>query len=121
MLSSMLKEHQAKQAKFREEQDRRRQEALRALYKFNTAISASVNGCVALAYTNQCQIDKEMRELQNQVSQFHRLSNQWTYMLEGFHAALKELGDVENWSKSIESDLRTVATTLDHVNKPKDM
>lgn len=117
----MLKEHQAKQAKYRDEQEKRRQDTLRALYKFNTMISASVNGCVSLAYTNQCQIDKEMRQLQNQISQFQKLSNQWTSMLEGFHAGLKELGDVENWAKSIESDLRTVASTLDYVNKPKEM
>nr|XP_039250785.1 biogenesis of lysosome-related organelles complex 1 subunit 1-like [Styela clava] len=120
MLSSMLKQHQAKQSKVREEQERKRQEALRALFKFNTAVTASVNNGVAIAYSNQCQIDKEMKQLQGQVSQFNRLSGQWTSMLEGFHAALKELGDVENWAKSIEEDLRTVSATLEHVNKPPD-
>lgn len=116
----MLKEHQSKQSKSRDEQEKRRQEALRALYKFNNMISASVNNCISTAYNNQCEIDKEMKHLQNQVGQFHRLSNQWTSLLEGFHAALKELGDVENWSKSIEQDLRTVAATLEYVNKPRE-
>lgn len=120
MLSSMLKQHQAKQTKIREDQEHRRQEALRALYKFNTAVVEAVNNGVSNAYTNQVLIDKEMKQLQNQVAQFNKLSGQWTSMLEGFHAALKELGDVENWAQSIEDDLRTISSTLEFVNKPRE-
>lgn len=118
MLSSMLREHQAKQAKSREAQERKRQNAYRALYKFNNAVVEAVNTGVACAYSNQCQIDTEMKQLQNQVANFNKISGQWTTMLEGFHAALKELGDVENWAQSIEEDLRTVTATLEYVNKP---
>lgn len=116
----MLKHHQNQQVKYRENQEQRRQEALRALYKFNSAVVDAINSGVSCAYTNQCQIDAEMKHLQNQVSQFNKLSGQWTSMLEGFHAALKELGDVENWSQTIEADLKTIATTLEYVNKPRE-
>jgi hypothetical protein len=38
-------------------------------------------------------------------------------MVEGFNQALKELGDVENWARSIESDMREIAAGLEHAYK----
>lgn len=38
-------------------------------------------------------------------------------MVESFSSALKELGDVENWAKTIEGDIRTITTALEIVYK----
>lgn len=52
-----------------------------------------------------------------QASQFSKQTAQWISMVEGFNQALKEIGDVENWARSIEMDMRTIATALEYVHK----
>ena len=38
-------------------------------------------------------------------------------MLQTFNDTLKDLGDVKNWAKSIEDDMRTVSSTLEYTYK----
>lgn len=35
----------------------------------------------------------------------------------GFFSVGQEIGDVENWARSIEMDMRTIATALEYVYK----
>lgn len=66
---------------------------------------------------NQKRLDTEAKRLQMNVSQFARQTTQWLKLVENFNQALKELGDVENWSRSIETDMRTIASALEYVYK----
>ncbi|KAG1941095.1 biogenesis of lysosome-related organelles complex 1 subunit [Pimephales promelas] len=72
---------------------------------------------VAQAYVNQRKLDHEVKTLQVQASQFSKQTAQWISMVENFNQALKEIGDVENWARSIEMDMRTIATALEYVHK----
>ncbi|XP_061642454.1 biogenesis of lysosome-related organelles complex 1 subunit 1 isoform X4 [Phyllopteryx taeniolatus] len=72
---------------------------------------------VAQAYVNQRKLDHEVKTLQVQAGQFSKQTAQWISMVEGFNQALKEIGDVENWARSIEMDMRTIATALEYVHK----
>ncbi|XP_025903151.1 biogenesis of lysosome-related organelles complex 1 subunit 1 [Nothoprocta perdicaria] len=75
------------------------------------------SGWVAQAYVNQRKLDREVRTLQAQAAQFARQTAQWIAMVESFNQALKEIGDVENWARSMELDMRSVAAALDYVCK----
>uniref|UniRef100_A0A7N4V209 Biogenesis of lysosome-related organelles complex 1 subunit 1 n=1 Tax=Sarcophilus harrisii TaxID=9305 RepID=A0A7N4V209_SARHA len=72
---------------------------------------------VAQAYVNQRKLDHEVKTLQVQAAQFAKQTGQWIGMVENFNQALKEIGDVENWARSIELDMRTIATALEYVYK----
>ncbi|XP_009466907.1 PREDICTED: biogenesis of lysosome-related organelles complex 1 subunit 1 [Nipponia nippon] len=72
---------------------------------------------VAQAYVNQRKLDHEVKTLQVQAAQFAKQTGQWITMVENFNQALKEIGDVENWARSIEMDMRTIATALEYVYK----
>ncbi|GAB1295729.1 Biogenesis of lysosome-related organelles complex 1 subunit 1 [Apodemus speciosus] len=72
---------------------------------------------VAQAYMNQRKLDHEVKTLQVQAAQFAKQTGQWIGMVENFNQALKEIGDVENWARSIELDMRTIATALEYVYK----
>ncbi|XP_075952920.1 biogenesis of lysosome-related organelles complex 1 subunit 1 isoform X1 [Anarhichas minor] len=143
MLSRLLKEHQAKQNERKEQQERRRREAISAATCLTEALVDHLNVgllppgsqtpptevtvdeyCtpapktrVAQAYVNQRKLDHEVKTLQVQASQFSKQTAQWISMVEGFNQALKEIGDVENWARSIEMDMRTIATALEYVHK----
>ncbi|KTF93198.1 hypothetical protein cypCar_00011228, partial [Cyprinus carpio] len=62
-------------------------------------------------------LDHEVKTLQVQASQFAKQTAQWINMVENFNQALKEIGDVENWARSIEMDMRTITTALEYVHK----
>ena len=41
-------------------------------------------------------------------------TNNWVQLMDGFHKALKDLGDLEQWAKTIEADMKTVTATLEY-------
>ncbi|XP_071153068.1 biogenesis of lysosome-related organelles complex 1 subunit 1-like [Mytilus edulis] len=53
--------------------------------------------------------------LQANAAQFSKQTLQWLKLVEDFNTAQKELGDVENWAKSIEADMRTLSSALEYV------
>uniref|UniRef100_A0A673Z238 Biogenesis of lysosome-related organelles complex 1 subunit 1 n=1 Tax=Salmo trutta TaxID=8032 RepID=A0A673Z238_SALTR len=100
-----------------DEPERRRREAIAAATCLTEALVDHLNVGVAQAYVNQRKLDHEVKTLQVQASQFSKQTAQWISMVEGFNQALKEIGDVENWARSIEMDMRTIATALEYVHK----
>ncbi|NXN90404.1 BL1S1 protein, partial [Bombycilla garrulus] len=98
MLSRLLKEHQARQSERRELQERRRRDAIAAATRLTEALVDHLNVGV-------------------QAAQFARQTGHWISMVENFNQALKEIGDVENWARSIELDMRTIATALEYIYK----
>ncbi|XP_059607938.1 biogenesis of lysosome-related organelles complex 1 subunit 1 [Phlebotomus argentipes] len=113
MLSSMLKEHQAKQGARKEEQDQRRKAAIASSNELTQALVDHLNVGVAQAYLNQKKLDAEAKQLHVGATNFAKQTQQWLLLIEGFSSALKELGDVENWARSIENDLRNVTSALE--------
>uniref|UniRef100_A0A4W6E066 Biogenesis of lysosome-related organelles complex 1 subunit 1 n=1 Tax=Lates calcarifer TaxID=8187 RepID=A0A4W6E066_LATCA len=119
MLSRLLKEHQAKQNERKELQGKWLLAPVfhTAATCLTEALVDHLNVGVAQAYINQRKLDHEVKTLQVQASQFSKQTAQWISMVEGFNQALKEIGDVENWARSIEMDMRTIATALEYVHK----
>uniref|UniRef100_A0A8C4QQB7 Biogenesis of lysosome-related organelles complex 1 subunit 1 n=1 Tax=Eptatretus burgeri TaxID=7764 RepID=A0A8C4QQB7_EPTBU len=117
MLSQLVREHQAGQAKRRENQEQRRKQAVAAAVKLSDALVDQLNVGVARAYQNQRRLDAEAKNLQVQAAQFAKQTAQWLSVVENFNQALKEIGDVENWARSIEADMQTIATALEFAYK----
>jgi len=69
---------------------------------------------VAQAYLNEKKLDSEMRTLSVNASQFAKQTQQWLSLVENFNTALKELGHVQSWAKAIESDVKTITTSLEY-------
>ncbi|KAJ8913644.1 hypothetical protein NQ315_007361 [Exocentrus adspersus] len=117
MLSSMVKEHQCKQAKKRDVQENKRREACTAASELTQALVDHLNVGVAQAYLNQKKLDAEAKQLHTNATNFSKQTQQWVNLVDSFSNALKELGDVENWAKTIEADIRTITTVLEMVYK----
>uniref|UniRef100_A0A8D9C0M8 Biogenesis of lysosome-related organelles complex 1 subunit 1 n=1 Tax=Cacopsylla melanoneura TaxID=428564 RepID=A0A8D9C0M8_9HEMI len=113
MLSSILKEHQAKQVTRKEEQEIRRKEALGAANDLTHALVDHLNVGVAQAYLNQKKLDAEAKQLHTNAITFSKQTQQWLSLVDNFNSALKEIGDVENWAKVIEEDMRVISAALE--------
>jgi hypothetical protein len=72
---------------------------------------------VAQAYLNQKRLDTEAKHLHHNATNFAKQTQQWLQLVSNFSSALKEIGDVENWAKSIEGDMRTVSSSLEYAYK----
>ena len=114
MLSRVVKEHQEKQAHFREQQEKKRKAALAAIPKCTNAMVDSLNSGVERAYENQRKLDRETKALQTHSARYVKQTTQWLNLVEGFHKNLKSLGDLEQWAKTIEVDMQTVVTALEY-------
>ncbi|KAJ8909257.1 hypothetical protein NQ315_011254 [Exocentrus adspersus] len=68
---------------------------------------------VAQAYLNQKKLDAEAKQLHTNATNFSKQTQQWVNLVDSFSNALKDLGDVENWAKTIEADIRTITTVLE--------
>ncbi|KAI5710566.1 biogenesis of lysosome-related organelles complex 1 subunit 1 [Diaphorina citri] len=113
MLSSILKEHQSKQVHRKEEQEVRRKEALSAANDLTQALVDHLNVGVAQAYLNQKKLDAEAKQLHTNAITFSKQTQQWLSLVDNFNSALKEIGDVENWAKVIEEDMRLISAALE--------
>ncbi len=81
----------------------------------------AINGGVATVWQNQQQLEAEARHLQQHSQRFAKLSAQWATSFQGFHQALKALGDVENWAKAIESDMSFITSSLEQLNEQQQL
>ncbi|XP_072743352.1 biogenesis of lysosome-related organelles complex 1 subunit 1 isoform X2 [Anoplolepis gracilipes] len=121
MLSAIVKEHQTKQVVRKERQEQKRKEAVQAASNLTQALvdHLNVGYCyrVAQAYLNQKKLDAEAKQLQHSATNFAKQTQLWLNLVESFSSSLKEIGDAENWARSIEGDMRTIATALEYSYK----
>jgi len=117
MLSSMVKEHQVKQAARKEEQERRRKEAIVTSNNLTQALVDHLNVGVAQAYLNQKRLDSEASQLEQSATSFQRQTHHWLGLVASFADALKEVGHVQNWASTIETDMKTISTALEYAYK----
>jgi len=117
MLSSLVKEHSQRQAVRREHQEDLRQIANKASSELTEALVDHLNVGVAQAYLNQKRLDAEAKQLHTNATDFAKQTQNWLHLVRTFNDTLKDLGDVKNWAKSIEDDMRTVSSTLEYTYK----
>merc|ERR1712218_577704 len=117
MLSSLVKEHQGRQVARKESQEVKRKEALAVASSLTTALVDHLNVGVAQAYLNQKRLDSEAKQLHLNATNFSKQTAAWLQLIDSFNSSLKEVGDVESWARTIETDMRAVSSTLEYAYK----
>lgn len=91
----------------------RRKEAIEASNELTQSLVDTLNVGVAQAYLNQKRLDAEAKQLHMGATNFAKQTHQWLQLIDNFSSALKELGDVENWARSIEGDMYVISQSLE--------
>ena len=100
--------------------ERLKKEAMESVGAATTAAMDTVNVGVATVWHNQQQLEAEARQLQEQAQRFNTQTGQWLSTFQSFHQALKELGDVENWARTIEADMAFINSSLEQVQSARE-
>jgi len=113
MLSGLVKESRVRRAALAADTEKRKREAMASIGAATDAAMDSINGGAATVWQNQQQLEAEARLLHQQSQLLATNASRWCASYQGFHQALKDLGDVENWARAIESDMLFISSSLD--------
>ncbi|CAG8604051.1 4705_t:CDS:2 [Ambispora leptoticha] len=117
MLTRLVRDHNQKQQNIRRNNEQLRKEVIQSVSEVSDALSESLNERVASVFKTQREIESEIRKLSVQTSKHTKQAKQWITLMDGLSAALKEIGDVQNWAEVIEQDMRDIAMTLEYVHR----
>lgn len=115
-MSGLIRQHALHRQKLKEENDLLKQTVLDNMGRLSSSYLDSVNKGVAEAFLQEKQLEAEIKALQVETAEFVKRSSQWVALVSHFNASLKEIGDVENWSRSIEADMNDICTKLEYVH-----
>ena len=111
-----MRAHAGARAGREAERTRLREECVAAAGAASGSLLAAANDEVARAFAQEKALEEEMRRLQSEADRFCRRTEQWVALVDDFNRALKEIGDVENWSRAIERDMNEVVARLEVVH-----
>ena len=117
MMSQTMKRYQTKQSIQRDLQEVRRKEIQQLCTQLNVLLVDKMNSRVEGAYINQKKLQSHTRQLQYNSANLQKQSEQWLKLLDNFNEALKEIGDVSNWAKSLENEMTKISHTLAYAYK----
>eukprot|EP00030_Apusomonadida_sp_AF-17_P007598 a842044_354.p1 GENE.a842044_354~~a842044_354.p1 ORF type:complete len:138 (+),score=61.95 a842044_354:48-416(+) len=112
----MVREQELRRKEAERLNENRRRAALVASSAVSDALLDTVNQSVVEIFNNQRALDVEAKQLHAQTSRMVKQTAQWVAAVEKFNLALKELGDVDTWARTIENDMRSIASTLEYVH-----
>ena len=77
------------------------------------SLDLSLSLSVSQAFQTQKVVEQEARSLQAQAAKFSKQTQQWMGCIGAFDQALKELGDFENYVRTLEWEIQTVSDALE--------
>lgn len=114
----MLKEHQRSQEASRADISTKRAVAEKAIESLTAKNVKTLNEDVSRAYMNQHKLDTEARKLQANVHKLTKQAQQWMMVCNNLNGAVKELGDINTWTRTIESDVQSIANAISESYNP---
>ena len=99
----------------------RKKEAIASIEQATSTAMDSINSGVSTVWHNQQHLESEARALHQHAETFNKQTAQWVTAFSGFHQALKALGDVENWARTIESDMAFINSSLEQIQHAQEL
>lgn len=113
-----MKEHQRAQEESRVDINNKRLAAEKAVENLTSKNVNALNEDVSRAYMNQHRLDNETRKLKANVNKLTKQAQQWMIICNNLNGAVKDLGDINTWTKTIENDIQFIASAIGESYKP---
>lgn len=115
----MLKEHQKAQEELKNEINAKRVAAEKAVENLTVRSVKELNDGIAQAYLNEQKLDNEARKLQDNITRLTKQAQQWMIVCNNLNSAVKDLGDISTWTKTIQNDVKFVAGAIEESYRPQ--
>ena len=118
-LASLTRHHRAKAAALKVQNEEKYKAMCGSATKASAALVDSTNKDAFAVFNAEQHIESQIKDLSAQTEQFQKKLHQWGLLFSRFDAAMKEMGDLNNWAVMIENDVQDTVTILDEVSKRK--
>eukprot|EP01012_Entosiphon_sulcatum_P043870 TRINITY_DN582_c0_g1_i1.p2 TRINITY_DN582_c0_g1~~TRINITY_DN582_c0_g1_i1.p2 ORF type:complete len:138 (-),score=37.33 TRINITY_DN582_c0_g1_i1:616-993(-) len=118
-MQQLIREHRERTAVLKEENEARVKEVLASVNDVSNILVDEVNHEISEVFNNQHSLEVESKELQAQTQRFLKQTQNWIALFDQFNKSLKELGDVSNWARMIETDVKQVVGTMEYICQKK--
>ena len=80
--------------------------------EFNKAIFSELNNGGDKIVANQREIDRRCKAVRTEWQDFNNELTKWTSMINDLDKAVKEIGDIQSWSVSIQGQIQDIVSQL---------
>ncbi|CAF1310602.1 unnamed protein product [Adineta ricciae] len=117
MLSNIYRHHTERISTLKQRQEKKKKELLASIDQLTRHVLDRLNDEVSECYKNEKRIDQACKQLTVQSNLLSKQSQAWINLIGQFTVALKELGDMKNYSRIIERECATITNTLATVHQ----
>ncbi|XP_059430800.1 biogenesis of lysosome-related organelles complex 1 subunit 1 [Corylus avellana] len=116
-LLQLVHDHHHTSLRLRDHTERAKKEAIRNARRVSDLLVDTVNGGVQEAFINEKRIELEIRSLAVTIARFMKQTDQWLAATHAINTAVKEIGDFENWMKTMEFDCKSINAAIHNIHQ----
>ncbi|KAE8038427.1 hypothetical protein FH972_010938 [Carpinus fangiana] len=116
-LLQLVHDHHHASLRLRDHTERAKKEAIRNAGRVSDLLVDAVNGGVQEAFINEKRIELEIRSLAVTIARFMKQTDQWLAATHSINTAVKEIGDFENWMKTMEFDCKSINAAIHNIHQ----
>lgn len=116
-LLQMVHDHHHASLRLRDLTENAKKDAIRNAGRVSDLLVDVVNGGVQEAFINEKRIELEIRALAATISRFMKQTDQWLTATHAINTAIKEIGDFENWMKTMEFDCKSINAAIHNIHQ----
>ncbi|PKA66236.1 Biogenesis of lysosome-related organelles complex 1 subunit 1 [Apostasia shenzhenica] len=94
-----------------------KKDALGTAVKISELLVDTVNGGVEEVFINEKRIEHEIRGLVSNVMRYKKQTNRWLAASHAMNSVLKEIGDFENWMKTMDFDCKSISVVIQNIHQ----
>ncbi|KAK9280719.1 hypothetical protein L1049_014417 [Liquidambar formosana] len=117
-LLQLVHDHHHSSLRLREQTaEKAKKDAIRHAVRVSDLLVDAVNGGVQESFINEKRIELEIRALAATIMRFTKQTDQWLSASHAINSAIKEIGDFENWMKTMDFDCRSINAAIRNIHQ----
>ncbi|GLT80691.1 hypothetical protein SLA2020_521160 [Shorea laevis] len=113
----LYQRHQQKSIQLRDRAEKAKKDAIKKAARVSDLLVDAVNGGVQESFINEKRIELEIRALAATVARFMKQTDQWLAATHAINTAVKEIGDFENWMKTMDLDCKSINAAIRNIHQ----